>query len=212
MHKAIPIAVTGSSAGPPFVEHKIYLNLCCQLLLILATSLLYNFLFYRCSIFVWFELNLESISIFNCEIIFVEVNTSIKIVSSKEKVFAALITPSQIIQWWQAYAAIVVARESGLFAVRWGDEDDPDYVSAATIVSFAPPDFMRLENFIYYAKGQPEVISGDLPTEFRLSDNEGKVELRVIQSGFSADKQDFMEACKTGWRNVLIAIKELVEN
>jgi len=144
----------------------------------------------------------------------VEINTSIEIKSSKDKVFAALITPSQIIQWWQASSALVVARKDGLFAVRWGgNEDDPDYISAASITRFNPPQFIRLENFIYYVKGQPEENIEDLPAEFRIKEKSaGAVELEIYQAGFPSDQPDFMENCRKGWQDVLIALKKLLKN
>lgn len=144
---------------------------------------------------------------------FVEINTSIKIEGSKEKVFAALTTPSQIVQWWQASCAIVVAKTNGLFAVRWGDEDDPDYVSAATITTFIPSEILQLSNFVYYAKGWANEETDDLPAEFILKQiNDKWVEITIKQTGFPQEKPEFMSQCMKGWQDVLIAIKRLVEN
>ena len=67
-----------------------------------------------------------------------------------EEVFAILITPSAIRDWWFASRAIVMAREGGTWAVAWGKfEDDPDYITTATIQAFDPPRRMLLTDFKY---------------------------------------------------------------
>jgi uncharacterized protein YndB with AHSA1/START domain len=56
-----------------------------------------------------------------------------------DEMFDLLITPSAIRRWWGASRAIVDAREGGVWTAAWGDEDDPDHVSTATLVEFDPP-------------------------------------------------------------------------
>lgn len=68
-----------------------------------------------------------------------EISKSINLQVSVERCFQTLITPSEIRQWWHCASAIVVAKQGGIWAARWGDEDDPDYVVAAKIVLFQPP-------------------------------------------------------------------------
>lgn len=54
-------------------------------------------------------------------------------------VFAALITPSQIRGWWSASRAIVIPKTGGIWCATWGEnEDEPDYISSATIEVFEP--------------------------------------------------------------------------
>lgn len=141
-----------------------------------------------------------------------EISNSINIRSSKAEVFTALITPSLIRQWWQATYAIVVAREKGLFAVAWGDEDNPDYVSAASIQAIDPPNKLRLTNFIYSVKDKPVSCTDDSKAEFYLKDTADGILLKVLQTGFGEDSYEYIKACDKGWKDVLMAIKSLIES
>ena len=69
-----------------------------------------------------------------------------------DEMFDLLITPSAIRRWWGASRAIVDAREGGVWTAAWGDEDDPDHVSTATLVEFDPPRRLAMKYGGYYAK------------------------------------------------------------
>ena len=57
-----------------------------------------------------------------------------------QQVFDALITPSAISTWWQANRAIVFPEQNGIWVASWGDDiDDPDYLTAARMTQFDPP-------------------------------------------------------------------------
>ena len=59
---------------------------------------------------------------------------------SPDRLFAILTQPSAIRSWWSASRAIVVPAKGGTWAAAWGeDEDDPDYVTVATLSEFEPP-------------------------------------------------------------------------
>jgi uncharacterized protein YndB with AHSA1/START domain len=65
--------------------------------------------------------------------------------ATPERVFALLHTPSAIRGWWGASRAIVLVEPGGTWTATWGEsEDDPDYVTAATIGDFDPPRRMVL--------------------------------------------------------------------
>ena len=64
-----------------------------------------------------------------------------------DRLFALLYTPSAIRGWWGAARAVVLAEPGGVWAATWGaDEDDPDYITAATIREFDPPRRMVSRN------------------------------------------------------------------
>ncbi len=65
-----------------------------------------------------------------------------------ERVFALLHTPSDICaSWWFASSAIVLPQTNGLWAAVWGEADEPDYISAATIAVFEPPRRLVFSDF-----------------------------------------------------------------
>ena len=60
-----------------------------------------------------------------------------------KRLFDLLITPSSIRQWWGATRAIVIPEQGGIWSAAWGEqEDQPDYVTAATIQILQPNDRM----------------------------------------------------------------------
>ena len=59
--------------------------------------------------------------------------------STPEQMFHLLITPSAIRGWWGASRAIVTPKPGGTWVAAWGDEDDPDYISTATLVEYDRP-------------------------------------------------------------------------
>jgi uncharacterized protein YndB with AHSA1/START domain len=130
--------------------------------------------------------------------------------------FDLLITPSAIREWWGTARVIVTPRIGGTWAAAWGDEDDPDYISAATLADFEPPRKLALKFGEYYAK------SGELPFKFSAKalttftiepDGEG-CKLRVEQTGFprNAIADDFYAACETGWKKTFDGIRNYLNS
>jgi uncharacterized protein YndB with AHSA1/START domain len=130
---------------------------------------------------------------------------------SPEQLFRMLVSPSAIRRWWSAASAIVIPREGGVFAVTWGgDEDDPDYATAATIVEFDPPRRFVLKDYraVFRLGGGPPV-DADFVTEFAVRARAGGAVLRVTQDGFpvSPEGDAFRAACDEGWRNTFAGIR-----
>jgi uncharacterized protein YndB with AHSA1/START domain len=122
---------------------------------------------------------------------------------SPERTFAILHTPSAICEWWEASRAIVISKAGGVWVGAWGPEDDPDYVSVATIECFDPPTKMRLVDFKYHARtGQLPFPTTGLTTEFTVEPLTVGSLLRVVQDGFPTDAvaDEFYNGCETGWR------------
>jgi uncharacterized protein YndB with AHSA1/START domain len=129
---------------------------------------------------------------------------------SPERLFALLHTPSAIRGWWGAARAIVLAETGGVWAAAWGaDEDDPDYITTATIREFDPPRKMVLADYRYKARTGPLPFEADFVTEFLVLPHEQGAILRVTQDGFpSGCKADaFYAACEQGWRDTLAGIR-----
>ena len=133
---------------------------------------------------------------------------------SPERMFELLITPSEIRQWWGASRVIVMAKPGGVWTAAWGDEDDPDYISTATLVEFEPPRKLVMKSGQYYAKSGslPFEFSKDALTTFTIEPRANGCTLRVEQTGFPCDSiaDDFYAACETGWKNTFQGIRNFL--
>ncbi len=132
---------------------------------------------------------------------------------SPERMFAALITPSSIRQWWGADKAIVLPQVGGTWVASWGEnENEPDYISSFKIVEIDPPNRLMLGEGKYFARdGQPPFEMDKMTTEFIVEDRgPGMCSLRITQDGFPSEivADDFYEACVIGWNNTFEGIRK----
>jgi uncharacterized protein YndB with AHSA1/START domain len=134
--------------------------------------------------------------------------------ASPEEVFALLYTPSAIRSWWSAARAIVLPEPGGTWAAAWGEvEDNPEYVTVATIKEFDPPRRLVLTDYRYWAQEGPLPFDADFVTEFAVSPHDQGAVLRVTQDGFppGPEADDFLAACETGWRNTFAGIRRYLD-
>jgi len=132
-----------------------------------------------------------------------------------ERVFALLHTPSAICRWWGASRAVVLAEPGGTWAATWGeDEDDPDYITVATIREFEPPRRMVLSDYRYRAKAGPLPFEAEFETEFVVSPHAEGASLRVTQDGFPAgsESDEFYAACRKGWQDTFAGIRDYLDD
>ncbi len=125
-------------------------------------------------------------------------------------VFRLLHTPSAIRDWWGATNVIVNPERGGTWCAAWGaDEDNPDYISAATIETFEPEVRLRLGSYSYYAKEGDMPFEADFSVDFRLSPHPDGTVLSVTQAGFpdSPDGDAYFNACQKGWTDTFANIR-----
>lgn len=104
---------------------------------------------------------------------------------SVERLFAILHTPSAICSWWGVARAIVLAEPGGVWAAVWGEsEDEPDYITTATIAEFDPPRRMFLNNYRYRLQTGPLPFDADFTTEYLVLPHADGAPLRVTNDGF----------------------------
>jgi uncharacterized protein YndB with AHSA1/START domain len=123
-------------------------------------------------------------------------------------------TPGAIRQWWGAARAIVIPERGGLWAAAWGEsEDDPDYVTVATIREFDPPRRMVLSDYRYRARSGSLPFAAEFMTEFVVTPERDGSMLRVAQNGFPAgpEADSFYAACEKGWRDTFAGIRRYLE-
>lgn len=133
---------------------------------------------------------------------------------SSECLFALLHTPSSIREWWGASVVIVVPEVGGSWAAAWGSEDDPDYVTVATIHTFEPPKRLVLADYRYFAKSGPLPFRADFTTEFLVRQGRQNASLQVSQNGFPTDgsADDYLDACASGWQKTFAGIRAFLNN
>ena len=128
-----------------------------------------------------------------------------------ERMFELLQTPSAIRGWWGASHVIVMPRAGGVWTAAWGEEDDPDYISIATLVEYDPPKRLVMKYGDYYAKSGtlPFKFADDALTSFTIAPDGEGCRLRVEQTGFPCDAaaDEFYAACETGWENTFEGIR-----
>lgn len=134
--------------------------------------------------------------------------------ATPSELFALLITPSAIRKWWSASRVIVLPQAGGTWAATWGnDEDDPDYITVATISEFQPQRRLVLGNYRYHSKAGPHPFEADFTTEFEVSATAEGACLQVTQSGFPAgpEADSYYVACQKGWRDTFAGIREFLK-
>lgn len=132
-----------------------------------------------------------------------------------ERLFAILHTPSAIRQWWGAARAVVLAQNDGVWAAAWGEsEDDPDYITAASITDFEPPRRMVLTDYRYRSREGGLPFEADFVTEFRVAPHADGASLRVSQDGFpeGPEADDFYAATERGWKDTFAGIRRYLES
>jgi uncharacterized protein YndB with AHSA1/START domain len=131
--------------------------------------------------------------------------------ATPERVFALLHTPSAIRHWWGAARAVVLAQPGGVWVAAWGqDEDDPEYITAATIRDFEPPRRLVLTAYRYHARSGPLPFAAEaFVTEFAVTPHAAGAVLRVTQDGFpvAPEADAFYAGCQTGWRETFAGIR-----
>ncbi len=140
----------------------------------------------------------------------------IELAAPPERVFALLHTPSDICRWWGAARVIVIPKQGGMWSAAWGDnEDNPEYVTAATMRVFDPPRRIVFSNYQYESSHAPLPFEADFITEFmvRPTDANGSI-LSVRQDGFPAgpEADDFYAGCEMGWHDTFDSIQKYLEN
>ena len=133
----------------------------------------------------------------------------VRVNARPDRVFKALVTPSDICAWWSANTAIVFAEENGSWVASWGeDPDSPDYMTAAKLAVFEPPNRLVMTDFSYFSKEGPLPFEAKMETEFLIQEDNGGSVLSVCQTGFPSDStaDEFFGGCQTGWRNTLTSM------
>ena len=131
-----------------------------------------------------------------------------------EVLFDALKTPSAIRTWWAAARVVLIARPGGTFAVAWGDdEDDPEYMGAATLAEYDPPRRIVLADFTYYAKTGPLGFEADLSVEFNVRPSGQESVLEIVHRGIPdiPEANEYYEGCQIGWRTCLSHLQDYLQ-
>lgn len=133
---------------------------------------------------------------------------------SPEQVFDLLCTPSSIRRWWGVDRAIIIPELGGLWVAAWGqEEDDPEYVTAATISRFEPPSCLELSDYRYRSKSGPLPFDADFVTVFDIDSHRDGSLLKVTQHGFPSEESAdaYYQACQQGWIDTFEGISQFLQ-
>ena len=94
------------------------------------------------------------------------------------------------------------------------DEDQPDYITVATVRDFEPPRRMVPADYRYRARSGPLPFDADFVTEFEVEPHPQGAVLRVSQRGFPAghEADEFFAGCEKGWRDTFAGIRAHLAN
>ncbi|QCK14863.1 SRPBCC family protein [Mangrovivirga cuniculi] len=143
------------------------------------------------------------------------IEKSILIAEKRSSVFKTLLTPSDIIKWWEADYAMIQPQREGYYIVSWGkDIDNPEYTSVAEIKDFIINESFKLENYKYSADGSMPDFSRGFTVVFKLYDHDNHTLLTVEHHGFPENEKgnEFYNACVKGWNDTLNNIKSYIED
>ena len=132
-----------------------------------------------------------------------------------ETVFALLVTPSAIRQWWGASHVIIDKKQGGIWVGLWGNEDAPEFITINRMSVFDPPRRIVFSDSEYYARKGPIPFAANLTSDFTISPVEpGKTLLRVVQDGFPTDSvaDEFYAGCEQGWRDTYDGIRKYLSS
>ena len=109
---------------------------------------------------------------------------------------------------------IVLPEPGGAWAATWGEsEDDPDYITVATIRVFDPTRRLVLDNYRYRTRTGPLPFEANFVTELTVEPNGTESVLRVVQDGFptTPEADAFYADCEQGWRNTFKGIRRFLQ-
>lgn len=132
-----------------------------------------------------------------------------------DTLFGLLLRPSAIREWWGAARAIVLPERGGFWVAAWGEsEDDPDYLTMATIATLEPPRRLVLADYRYYSKSGNLPFQADFVTEFIVAPTKSGSSLRITQDGFPCQPEadEFFEACRKGWEDTFAGIRRFLQS
>lgn len=140
------------------------------------------------------------------------VRSQVHIRAGAEKVWAALVEPEQIRQWWGASREVVEPRKGGAWALAWGGEGQGyRFVLCGVIRSLQPAKRLRIEPLVYFNAGHP--VPGPMRLSFSLAFKKDvtrlivRLEPREDEPGWA----EYREGATKGWQEALANLKRFLE-
>ncbi len=140
------------------------------------------------------------------------VRSQVRIRASAERVWAALLEPEKIKQWWGARHGLVEPHKGGSWALAWG-EDGQGYrfVLCGVVRIIKPTVRLRIEPLVYFNAEHP--VPGPMRLSFSLSPKEGLTRLivRLEPRGDESGWEAYREGATKGWQEALANLKRFLE-
>ena len=140
------------------------------------------------------------------------VRSQVRIDASPEKVWAALVEPEQIRQWWGARHGLVEPHKGGSWALAWGEEGQGyRFVLCGVIRGIQPMKRLRIEPLVYLNAEHP--VPGPMRLSFSLTPKEGltRLVIRLDPRGDERGWAEYREGASKGWQEALANLKRFLE-
>ena len=140
------------------------------------------------------------------------VRSQVRIQASAEKVWAALVEPEQIKQWWGTRHGLVEPHKGGSWALAWGEEGQGyRFVLCGVIRGIQPMKRLRIEPLVYFNAEHP--VPGPMRLSFSLTPKEGltRLVIRLDPRGDERGWAEYREGASKGWQEALANLKRFLE-
>lgn len=141
-----------------------------------------------------------------------QIRAQVRIRASAERVWAALVEPEQIKQWWDASETVIEPRKGGAWAVAWGGAGQGyRSVASGVIRSLKPPQRLRIEPLVCFSADSK--VPGPMRMSFSVAEKGGLTRVIVRQEpiGDASQWESYAQEAVAAWRQILENLKRLLE-
>lgn len=141
-----------------------------------------------------------------------DIHAQVHIRVPAEKVWAALVQPERIQQWWGTSRGLVEPRKGGLWALAWGDQGQGyRYVLNGVIRVIKPAARLLVDPLVYFNSERPPL--GPMRVSFSLAEKKGVTRITAHHeaTGEGPDWEWYFGTVKQGWKASLSNLKNYLE-
>ncbi len=140
-----------------------------------------------------------------------QIRAQARIRAAAARVWATLLEPEHVKQWWGAREALIEPRKGGAWAVAWGGGQGYRSVACGVIRSIAPGKRLRIEPLVFFSADSQ--LPGPMRMSFSVAEKGGwtRVIVRQEPTGDAPQWESYAQEAVAAWRQTLENLKRLLE-
>ncbi len=140
-----------------------------------------------------------------------QLRAQVTVRATPARVWAALLQPEQIKQWWGPSEALIEPRKRGVWALAWSGGQGYRYVVCGVIRSIAPEKRLRIEPLVCFSTDSQ--LRGPLRMSISIAEKAGLTRVIVRQEslGEAPGWERYCEEAAKGWKDTLANLKRFLE-